>query len=74
MGASLYSSASVDVAHTLCPVTLQERVKERIPHSDPDSGSRIYFYREQHCMVTPSKTLLRSSTIASTSMSKTSML
>ena len=43
-GASLYPSASVDVARTLCPVTLQERIKEWIPYHDTDSGPRIYFW------------------------------
>ena len=36
--------ASVDVARTLCPVTLQERIKEWIPYHDTDSGPRIYFW------------------------------
>ena len=36
--------ASVDVARTLCPVTLQERIKEWIPYPDTDSGPRIYFW------------------------------
>ena len=36
--------ASVDVARTLCPVTLEERIKEWIPYPDTDSGPRIYFW------------------------------